>query len=605
MTISHPKFLEFVAPGVSKGRAVRWLSRRLRVPLGATLAVGDQWNDFEMLQEVGHGAAMPAAPAGVQAVARYIAPPVEDEGVAAMIEQLVLAKPVDALRRLATVGGGGAPAAEGQRVTARIVAGRRRRSATRRIAVLRAGGLVALPTDTVYGIGVALDTPGGIERLFEAKRRPTDRAVMLLLADADQAGQLGAMTPASNALAAARWPGGLTLVLAQRPDRPLPDALTGGAATIGLRVPAHDAPRALARALGPLPVTSANLSGGAGRDGCRRDRGRARRRRSISSSIGGPAAGGPPSTVVDCSGRSIRGSSREGAIATTPWTSRAILDARRASHTTWEDSQRGRRRRAWEHGGRGQEGVGDSMTISESRGLAMESIAELDPVLWEAMEGERHRQHDKIELIASENYVSAAVMEAQGSWLTNKYAEGLPGKRYYGGCEFVDIAEDLARDRALALFPGAEHVNVQPHSGAQANMAAYFSVLQPGDRILGMNLAHGGHLTHGMALNFSGKLYEVHAYGVRQDTERIDYDAMAAQAEEVRPRLIVAGASAYPRTWDFERMAAIAHGVGAILFVDMAHVAGLVAAGVHRARSRTPTSSRRRPTRPCAGRAAA
>jgi glycine hydroxymethyltransferase len=221
------------------------------------------------------------------------------------------------------------------------------------------------------------------------------------------------------------------------------------------------------------------------------------------------------------------------------------------------------------------------MTISPRVGLALESIEELDPVLWEAMVNERRRQHDKIELIASENYVSAAVMEAQGSWLTNKYAEGLPGKRYYGGCEFVDIAERLAQDRALALYPGAEHVNVQPHSGAQANMAAYFSVLEPGDRIMGMNLAHGGHLTHGMALNFSGRLYEVHAYGVRQDTERIDYDAMETQAKEVRPKLIVGGASAYPRIWDFERMAAIAADVGAMLFIDMAHVAGLVAADVH------------------------
>jgi glycine hydroxymethyltransferase len=221
------------------------------------------------------------------------------------------------------------------------------------------------------------------------------------------------------------------------------------------------------------------------------------------------------------------------------------------------------------------------MTISETRGLALEPIADVDPVLWEAMQGERRRQHDNIELIASENYVSAAVMEAQGSWLTNKYAEGLPGKRYYGGCEFVDVAERLAQERALALYPGAEHVNVQPHSGAQANMAAYFSDLKPGDRILGMNLAHGGHLTHGMALNFSGKLYEVSAYGVRQDTERIDYDELEATAKEARPKLIVAGASAYPRLWDFERMAAIAHGIGALLFVDMAHVAGLVAAGVH------------------------
>jgi glycine hydroxymethyltransferase len=221
------------------------------------------------------------------------------------------------------------------------------------------------------------------------------------------------------------------------------------------------------------------------------------------------------------------------------------------------------------------------MSISERTDLDRATIAEVDPELWAAMIGERRRQHDKIELIASENYVSAAVMEAQGSWLTNKYAEGLPGKRYYGGCEYVDVAETLAQERALVLFPGAEHVNVQPHSGAQANMAAYFSVLEPGDPILGMRLDQGGHLTHGMKLNFSGKLYEVHAYGVRRDTERIDYDALETQAAEVRPKVIVAGASAYPRIIDFERMAAIAHGVGALLFVDMAHIAGLVAAGVH------------------------
>jgi glycine hydroxymethyltransferase len=221
------------------------------------------------------------------------------------------------------------------------------------------------------------------------------------------------------------------------------------------------------------------------------------------------------------------------------------------------------------------------MSIAERSAVGGAPISEVDPELWEAMLGERRRQHDKIELIASENYTSAAVMEAQGSWLTNKYAEGLPGKRYYGGCEFVDVAETLAQERALALFPGSEHVNVQPHSGAQANMAAYFSVLEPGDPILGMKLDQGGHLTHGMKLNFSGKLYDVHAYGVRQDTERIDYDALEAQANEVRPKVIVAGASAYPRIFDFERMAAIAHGAGAILFVDMAHIAGLVAAGVH------------------------
>ncbi|MFN8519152.1 MAG: serine hydroxymethyltransferase [Chloroflexota bacterium] len=221
------------------------------------------------------------------------------------------------------------------------------------------------------------------------------------------------------------------------------------------------------------------------------------------------------------------------------------------------------------------------MSISASPSVAAQSLAQADPAVWDAIVREGERQRWKIELIASENYVMPAVLEAQGSWLTNKYAEGLPGKRYYGGCEFVDVVERLAQERALALFPGAEHVNVQPHSGAQANMAAYFSVLAPGDRILGMNLAHGGHLTHGMALNFSGKLYEVHAYGVREDDARIDYDVLERQAAEVRPRLIVAGASAYPRIIDFERMAAIAHGVDALLFVDMAHIAGLVAAGLH------------------------
>ena len=222
-----------------------------------------------------------------------------------------------------------------------------------------------------------------------------------------------------------------------------------------------------------------------------------------------------------------------------------------------------------------------SVTAQGGLGLGWASIEEVDPDLWAAMLAERARQHDRIELIASENYAFAAVMEAQGSWLTNKYAEGLPGKRYYGGCEYVDVAERLAQDRALALFPGAEHVNVQPHSGAQANMVAYMSVLQPGDRVMGMNLAHGGHLTHGMAINFSGRLYEIYPYGVREDDQRIDYDALERSAREVRPKLIVAGASAYPRIIDFERMAAIAHGVGALLFVDMAHIAGLIAAGVH------------------------
>jgi glycine hydroxymethyltransferase len=221
------------------------------------------------------------------------------------------------------------------------------------------------------------------------------------------------------------------------------------------------------------------------------------------------------------------------------------------------------------------------VSVAASSRAAWAPLSEVDPELWAAMVGERERQRWKIELIASENYAFAAVLEAQGSWLTNKYAEGLPGRRYYGGCEFVDEAERLAQQRALALFPGAEHVNVQPHSGAQANMAAYVAVLEMGDPILGMNLAHGGHLTHGSPVNFSGKWYDVHAYGVREEDAQIDYDALAAQAAEVRPKMIVAGASAYPRTIDFERMARIARSVDALLMVDMAHIAGLVAAGLH------------------------
>ncbi len=212
---------------------------------------------------------------------------------------------------------------------------------------------------------------------------------------------------------------------------------------------------------------------------------------------------------------------------------------------------------------------------------AWSPLREVDPQVWTAMLGEAERQRWKIELIASENYTFRAVMEAQGSWLTNKYAEGLPGKRYYGGCEYVDVVERLAQERALALFPGAVHVNVQPHSGAQANMAAYFAVLSPGDRILGMNLAHGGHLTHGSPVNFSGRWFEVLAYGVDPATHRIDYEALARQAATVRPKLIVAGASAYSRIIDFERLGAIAREIGAYLMVDMAHIAGLVAAGLH------------------------
>jgi glycine hydroxymethyltransferase len=207
-------------------------------------------------------------------------------------------------------------------------------------------------------------------------------------------------------------------------------------------------------------------------------------------------------------------------------------------------------------------------------------LYEVDPQVAAAIDNETRRQHEGLELIASENFVSEAVLEAAGSVFTNKYAEGYPAKRYYGGCEFTDVVENLARDRAKALF-GAEHANVQPHSGSQANQSAYASVIQPGDTVLGLNLAHGGHLTHGHHLNFSGKTYKIIPYGVTKETETIDYDELETIAERERPKLIIGGGSAYPRIIDFARMRQIADKVGAIYLVDMAHFAGLVAGGVH------------------------
>ena len=212
--------------------------------------------------------------------------------------------------------------------------------------------------------------------------------------------------------------------------------------------------------------------------------------------------------------------------------------------------------------------------------LMQRSLAQSDPEIAAAIANETTRQAEGLELIASENFVSTAVLEAAGSVMTNKYAEGYPGKRYYGGCEFVDVAEALAIARAKALF-GADHVNVQPHSGAQANMAVYLTLLKPGDVVLGMNLAHGGHLTHGHPLNFSGKLYTIVPYGVRQDDERLDYEEFERLAHEHKPKVIIAGASSYSRVIDFERMGKVARAVGAPLVVDMAHIAGLVAGGQH------------------------
>jgi len=208
------------------------------------------------------------------------------------------------------------------------------------------------------------------------------------------------------------------------------------------------------------------------------------------------------------------------------------------------------------------------------------SLKDFDSEIYNAIKNETIKQHSKIQLIASENFVSENVLEAQGSIMTNKYAEGYPNHRYYGGCEFVDVAEDLARKRATELFQ-AEHTNVQPHSGSQANMAVYFSLLEPGDKIMGMNLSHGGHLTHGSSVNFSGKLFNVVSYGVNEKTETINYDDLANLAKKEKPKLIIAGASAYPRTLDFKKFKEIADSVGAFLVVDMAHIAGLVAANLH------------------------
>src|SRR6476646_3176796 len=227
-----------------------------------------------------------------------------------------------------------------------------------------------------------------------------------------------------------------------------------------------------------------------------------------------------------------------------------------------------------------QEHTGVSMATKADSPSRWRTLADTDPEIARTISDEVHRQNSGLELIASENFVSQAVLEAAGSVLTNKYAEGYPSKRYYGGCEFVDVAESLAISRAKKIF-GADHVNVQPHSGAQANMAVYFTLLKPGDTVLGMNLAHGGHLTHGHPLNFSGKLYTIVPYGVRKDDERIDYEEFEKLVDEHKPKMIMVGASAYPRVIEFARFRAAGDRIGAPVVTDMAHIAGLVAAGIH------------------------
>ncbi len=311
VTVSHPRFLEFIAPGVSKGRAVAWLAHRAGVPMSQVMAVGDALNDLEMIGDAGHGAAMASAPAVVRAAGRYVARPVEEDGVAELIEALVLAPPEVAARNGERLAAEAAAAAADPLVTAARIVPDGDAARAEAVALLRAGSIVAIPTDTVYGIAADMALPDAIERLFAAKRRPPEKAVAVLLADADQAGDLGELNAAARLLAARFWPGGLTLVLPLRPDARLPRVLAAGTPTIGVRVPDHPAPRALAAALGPLPTTSANLSGMPD----------ARDATEIAATLGdaialvidgGPIRGGPGSTVVDCTGESPRRSCDRG-----------------------------------------------------------------------------------------------------------------------------------------------------------------------------------------------------------------------------------------------------------------------------------------------------
>ncbi len=397
---------------------------------------------------------------------------------------------------------------------------------------LRRGGVIAIATDTVYGLACDPRRAVAVERVYTLKRRPAQLELTLLAASAEDLQGLVRFNDEARRLAARHWPGPLSIVL---PVGEVRTAVPRHGMTISCRVPGHDELRELLRRSGPLATTSANRHGEppaadaaqaaaafAGEVDCILD--------------GGPAAG-RASTIIDCTVTPAR-VLREGPIAATELLPPA-----------------------------------DDFTAK----LALRAT---DPEVAALMDEELRRQEETLELIPSENLASPAVLEALGSWLNNKYAEGVPGKRYYGGCQIVDQIENLARDRAKELF-GAEHANVQPHSGSQANMAVYASVLSPGDTVLGMALDQGGHLTHGSPVNFSGKLYHVEPYFVSEETGVLDMDEVRRRAREVRPRMIVAGYSSYPRILDFAAFGDIAREVDAMLLVDMAHFAGLVAAGVH------------------------
>ena len=433
--------------------------------------------------------------------------------------------------------------------------------------VVAAGGVAVFPADTVYGLACSPSDPAAVERLYALKGRPPAKpAAVMYFSLVPALAALPELGPRTVALLRGLLPGGVTVLLGN-PHGRFPLACGPDPGTLGLRVP--DVP--LLAGVGiPVLQSSANLAGGPD----------ARRLADVPDAIRGAAdlvidggeLAGTPSTVID-----LRGFEASGAVDRRPGRSGA------GGGGTFNCRTR----------------PGEPLMTELQPDYFDRPLAEVDPEVADALDAELDRQQRTLEMIASENFVPQSILECQGCVLTNKYAEGYPGKRYYGGCEYVDVIEQLAIDRAKALF-GAEHANVQPHAGAQANATVYHALLQPGDTIMGLALPHGGHLTHGMKINVSGPAVRHRAVrGRPRDRALIDMDVVEQIAHERRPKLILAGWSAYPRFLDFERFRAIADDVGALLMVDMAHFAGLVAAGrapepgAVRGRRDAPRSTRR------------
>jgi glycine hydroxymethyltransferase len=422
------------------------------------------------------------------------------------------------------------------------------------------GGIALFPADTVYGLACDAQNRIAVERLYGLKGRRMDKPSAVMFFDLELAlAALDELGPRTIAALQRLLPGALTVLL-PNPEARFPLACGADPGTLGLRVPVVPA---LAGVTWPVLATSANRAGDP--DAPALEQVPASIRQAADLVIDGGELPGTASTVVD-----LR--DYESANAWTIIRQGAVGEEEVAAALG-----PGRRRR-------GPAGPAASIAVLVSADLPADyfnrPLAEVDPEIAEVLALELERQQRTLEMIASENFAPVSVLECQGSVLSNKYAEGYPGRRYYGGCEHVDVAEQLAIDRALALF-GAEHANVQPHAGAQANTAVYHALLQPGDVLMGLELAHGGHLSHGMKINVSGRLYEIVAYHVDRETSLIDMDEVEQLAHERKPKMIVAGWSAYPRQLDFERFRAIADAVGAYLMVDMAHFAGLVAAGLH------------------------